>query len=858
MPYKIKYFLAMISGLILLSAIHFFIVDNYGRPIVAGDYIGKLQSVSLSPFPRDSDPRRDDVQPEQIRRDVAAVSKIAERIRIYSVSHGLSRVVGEARTHGMRVSVGIWVGTDQERTRRELAIVRDLAATHPNIFDVVVGNESILREEATPREIIDLMKVTRRTTGKPVSTGEPWDVWIKNPELSWEADFILAHILPFWEGIPAEKAVETAFDRIRELREHFPDKHIVVGEFGWPSQKFNFKDAEATPENQIRVVRDFVTRAERERIPYNIVEAIDQPWKTSIEGDVGPYWGILNADRDPKFAFSGESEIDPNRLHRGAAGATIGFGLSLWILILRRRRPVEILVTAIVAQFIGWAAALTFWIPFETYVDLGHIVAWIASAPLLAILAVLTLDRVREILEIVIGHRPKRLLTIEPGGRSDRPLPKVSIHIPACREPVEMLKTTLRSVAALDYPDYEVLVIVNNTTQVELVEPIREECAILGERFRFIHLPQVSGFKAGALNEGLRRTHPDARIIALLDADYTVETDWLRDLVPAFENPRMGIVQAPQEHRDTDRSMIARAMNSEYAGFFDAGMVQRNEANAIIAHGTMLLIRRDALEDAGGWSEWCITEDTELGLRLIERGYLTNYTRRRYGAGLLPDTVEAFRKQRDRWAYGAMRIMLAHGRHFRPGSSSLTASQRFHFGMGWLHWVGDGAAVCLAVMNLLWAAVMIVIGEGEPPHKALTIGTSIAAGIAILHMIVIHTYRVRRGFLDAVLAAWAGMALQFVIARAVLRGLVITNLPFHVTAKGGRKKGDGLADIIRGHRWEIALAVGLPVAAISVYLTNWPQIFELDAFALMLAIQSIPFIASVTFVLADHLTRRRR
>ena len=69
--------------------------------------------------------------------------------------------------------------------------------------------------------------------------------------------------------------------------------------------------------------------------------------------------------------------------------------------------------------------------------------------------------------------------------------------------------------------------------------------------------------------------------------------DWLKDLVPYFADQKVGMIQSPQDHRDGDRSIMHNAMNGEYAGFFDIGMVQRNEANAIIVHGTMCLIRRD-------------------------------------------------------------------------------------------------------------------------------------------------------------------------------------------------------------------------------------------------------------------------
>ena len=162
----------------------------------------------------------------------------------------------------------------------------------------------------------------------------------------------------------------------------------------------------------------------------------------------------------------------------------------------------------------------------------------------------------------------------------------------------------------------------------------------------------------------------------MLDADYVVHPDWLKDLVPLFADPKVGLVQAPQDHRDGERSAMHHAMNGEYAGFFDIGMVQRNEKNAIIAHGTMCLIRRAALVAAGNWSSDTICEDTDLGLTILELGCAAHYTNRRYGYGLLPDSYLAYKRQRDRWAYGGFQIMKKHWRRFLPGREPAHAASR--------------------------------------------------------------------------------------------------------------------------------------------------------------------------------------
>ncbi len=259
---------------------------------------------------------------------------------------------------------------------------------------------------------------------------------------------------------------------------------------------------------------------------------------------------------------------------------------------------------------------------------------------LLVPLVAIALARVEEIAAIAFGRPPRRLASAPPLV-PEVYAPKVSIHIPAYCEPPEMLKATLDSVAKLDYPNFECVLVINNTPDPALWRPVEDHCKTLGERFKFIRVENLAGYKAGALRLALANTAADAEIIGVIDADYVVEPDWLKDLVPLFADQRVGLVQSPQDHRDGNRSLMHRAMNAEYAGFFDIGMVQRNEFNAIIVHGTMCLIRRAAIEDAGGWSSDTIVEDADLGLTLLEQGWLTHYTNRRYGYGLLPDTFDA-------------------------------------------------------------------------------------------------------------------------------------------------------------------------------------------------------------------------
>ena len=138
----------------------------------------------------------------------------------------------------------------------------------------------------------------------PVTTGEIWTVWIDHPELASAVDFIAAHILPYWDGFAAEQIVEQTIDAYDKLRRAHPGKRIVIAEFGWPSAGYNMHDADPGRIEQAMVLREFVARAEAYGIDYNIIEAFDQPWKTN-EGGVGMYWGLFDASRSAKFAWTG-------------------------------------------------------------------------------------------------------------------------------------------------------------------------------------------------------------------------------------------------------------------------------------------------------------------------------------------------------------------------------------------------------------------------------------------------------------------------------------------------------------------------------------------------------------------------
>jgi exo-beta-1,3-glucanase (GH17 family)/cellulose synthase/poly-beta-1,6-N-acetylglucosamine synthase-like glycosyltransferase len=808
----------------------------------APDFTGQLASVSYSPFTHSTQPNSAD-QPtaEQIRADLKAIAPYTRAIRTYSSTGGAELIPPIAAEFGLKVTVGVWIDRDQARNEREIRSALELARHNSNVDAIVVGNEVTFRGEMSVDDLIKIIQRVKRQSPVPVTTGEIWTQWMDHPELASAVDFIAAHILPYWEGFDASTAVDHTIEFYDKLRQMHPGKRIVIAEFGWPSAGYNYHNAEPGRMEQAVIIRDFVNRAQAYGIDYNIVEAIDQPWKT-FEGGVGPYWGLFDASREAKFPWTGPI-ADPDYVKQAGLAVLLGVLLSLPILAMGGATVPQALLLAMSANIVGawFATVVAFW--KGHYFVPGAAFALGLGIVLLLPLVAIALARMEEIAAIAFGRPPRRLANAPllvpevPEGYA----PKVSIHIPAYCEAPEMLVATLDALAKLDYPSYECVVVINNTPDPAYWQPVEAHCRLLGERFKFLRVENLKGYKAGALRIALEHTAPDAQIIASIDADYVVQPDWLKDLAPLFADPRVGFVQSPQDHRDGDRSIMHYAMNAEYAGFFDIGMVQRNEVNAIVMHGTMCLIRRAALEAVGGWPSDTIVEDTDLGLLILEHGWVAHYTNRRYGHGLLPDTFEAYKRQRQRWAFGGFQLVQKHWRRLLPWSVGLSREQKREYGIGWLNWLGaESVGVVVALLNIVWVPV-VSFANISVPDRILTLPIIAAFAVSLAHFIALYRLRVRASPGQMLGAVCAAMAVQWTVARAVGLGIIQERIPFLRTAKGGAtRKGPDFPAF-----WEGVIGALLIIGSVTLVATNYRQVREINIFAVVLVVQSLPFLAAV-------------
>ncbi len=806
----------------------------------------RIQGFSFSPLRPGNDPAKE-VLPTvtEIDADLQLLAGKTNAIRTYSVADVQSEIPALARRYGINVTLGVWLDSDLEQNEKQIETVIRLAREqYNNVIRVIVGNEVLLRGDLSNDQLHAYLDRVRDALEIPVSTAEPWHIWEQHRNLADHVDFIAAHILPYWEGIHLDKAVDHVIERHDLLARTFPSKDIVIAEVGWPSNGRIRQEAVASTANQATFLRRFLDQAEELGYVYYVLEAFDQPWKQSLEGAVGAYWGVYNADRQAKFPFTSPIVSIPQ--WHILAGISALIAVIVLALLLIDSRVLHKRGRGFLASVAFSAASGAVWIVYsysqQYMTGATLIIGGLMIVGLTGVVLVL-LAEAHEWAESLWGATGR--IVTPPATVPDEQLPKVSIHVPAYNEPPAMMIETLTALANLDYPNFEVIVMDNNTRDAAVWEPVAAHCRLLGDRFRFFHEDRLEGFKAGALNYALAHTAADASIIAVIDSDYVVNRTWLRDLVPHFSKPSVAIVQAPQDYRDDQENLFKAMCYAEYRGFFCIGMVTRNERNAIIQHGTMTMVRRSALTTVGGWASWCITEDAELGLRIFAEGYEALYVPQSYGKGLMPDNFIDFKKQRHRWAYGAIQILRHHARNLlRSGHSRLTCGQRYHFVAGWLPWLADGINLLFTLAALSWSVAMIHAPfRFEPPLIIISLIPISFFVFKLAKMIYVYQHRANATLLQTLAAALAGLSLTHTIAKAVLFGLVSKHLPFFRTPK--KATGSTLGSALQAAREEGIVAIALLLAVHGLLARHGTGSPDLIFWVMVLLIQSVPYLAAV-------------
>ncbi|MBK8258558.1 MAG: glycosyltransferase [Polyangiaceae bacterium] len=238
---------------------------------------------------------------------------------------------------------------------------------------------------------------------------------------------------------------------------------------------------------------------------------------------------------------------------------------------------------------------------------------------------------------------------------SESELPKVTVQLPLFNESTVAIRL-LRAVAKIDYPSHllEIQVLDDSTDETAaLTRREVERLAATGLDVVYIHRTNRVGYKAGALDEGLRVAKGD--LVAIFDADFLPQPDFIRAIVPHFKNPNVGMVQTRWGHMNRDVSMLTKVQALMLDGHHLVENRARFGAGLLFNFsGTGGMWRKEAIFSAGGWQHDTLTEDLDLSYRAQLAGWRFIYREDVVSPSELPEDISALRAQQYRWAKGTV------------------------------------------------------------------------------------------------------------------------------------------------------------------------------------------------------------
>jgi cellulose synthase/poly-beta-1,6-N-acetylglucosamine synthase-like glycosyltransferase len=238
-------------------------------------------------------------------------------------------------------------------------------------------------------------------------------------------------------------------------------------------------------------------------------------------------------------------------------------------------------------------------------------------------------------------------------------LPRVTIQLPMFNERY-MVRRLLKAVVAINYPPdrLQIQVLDDSTDDTSsLAQGLVAHYQAVGINIEYIHRKQRGGYKAGALAEGLKTATGD--LVAVFDADFIPPSDWLMKVVgPFIEDPRLGCLQTRWGHLNSQTNLLTRLQTMALDGHFIVEQGARSSSGLLMGfNGTCGIWRRDAIDDAGGWSADTLTEDLDLSFRSQLCGWKIAYLPEIVVPGELVPSMDGFQRQQARWAQGYIQSM---------------------------------------------------------------------------------------------------------------------------------------------------------------------------------------------------------
>ncbi len=292
-----------------------------GRMSVAGGppaYTAKPMSVvAYSPYRDGQAPGGSQPSKEDVKADLVMMKPYIDGVRVYGTDGANAFIPALCDELGIDLHIGAWIdglASDEPNVHALAAIVKE---NHPSIKTAIVGNEVLARSttnlmtEEKLLALINLFKadIQGTTPTYKIAAADTYPQWMmKRPNLAAAVDIVIWHTYGWWSGVDIANAYTAVSGRYDDMLAEYPNKPLILGETGWPSQFDRMSTDKSTTAvgseaNQATFYREALAGMRSRNLPMWMFSAIDEEWKaTSGEGEVGAHWGIWDTARQPKAA----------------------------------------------------------------------------------------------------------------------------------------------------------------------------------------------------------------------------------------------------------------------------------------------------------------------------------------------------------------------------------------------------------------------------------------------------------------------------------------------------------------------------------------------------------------------------
>lgn len=381
--------------------------------------------------------------------------------------------------------------------------------------------------------------------------------------------------------------------------------------------------------------------------------------------------------------------------------------------------------------------------------------------------------------------------------------PEVDVFIPTYNEPLDVLEKTILGAQAIDYPNKTVWVLDDGRR-----DWLQAYCARQG--VRYLTRPDNKHAKAGNLNHALQ--HARGAFVAVFDADFVPSRGFIRRTLGLFVDDTVGIVQTPQHFYNKDPIQTNLGLMQDYPDeqrlFFDQMAASRDAWDASFCCGSCSIMRRQALDAAGGIPTESITEDLLTTLVMLRQGYRTVYLNERLSMGLAAESIEGFFVQRERWCRGAIQSLFLRWGPLGPG---LTPMQRLlFFPTSWL------TQYFVRLFLLLIPLVYLLLGL--MPLQFTEAGDLVRFQLPLMAGLFLATRWLVGSHYVPLVSVPASIFASFRLAPTVIASLIKPfGKPFRVTPKGSMSVGGRQVDSVT--LTPILITLGLTLLGLLINVT---------------------------------------